>query len=107
MSLSKQHPKLVALTALAFLFAPAVGFAGDAAKGKDAYVANCTSCHNRDPSKVGSTGPAITGSSPALLEAKILRRSYPPGYVPKRKSTAMPEYLRLKQAIPHFAAYLQ
>ncbi|MFQ5850728.1 MAG: c-type cytochrome [Candidatus Binatia bacterium] len=76
-------------------------------RGRRLYLLNCTSCHNRDPSKQGATGPAVKGSSEALLEAKILRGSYPPGYVPKRRSSSMQRYPYLKKAIPDIAAYLR
>lgn len=78
----------------------------NADRGRRLYLINCLACHNRDPAKNGATGPAIKGSSELLLETKILHRSYPPGYVPRRKSSAMPAYPHLKKAIPDLAAYL-
>ncbi len=78
----------------------------DTRRGRGIYLASCAACHNRDPSKAGPVGPEIAGSSKALLEAKILRASYPPGYTPKRKSTLMPAQPYLKSAIPHLAAFL-
>lgn len=79
----------------------------DARRGRGIYLANCVACHNSDPSKDGSVGPAIKGSSQALLEARLLRASYPPGYAPKRKTSLMPAQPYLKSAIPDLAAYLQ
>ncbi|MFQ5917783.1 MAG: cytochrome C, partial [Candidatus Binatia bacterium] len=67
----------------------------------------CLACHNRDPAKNGPTGPPIKGSSEALLQARILHKRYPPGYVPKRKSNAMPAYTHLKKVIPDLAAFLR
>ncbi len=78
----------------------------NADRGRRLYLANCVVCHNREPSKDGPTGPAIAGSSETLLRYRVLSRSYPPGYVPKRKSSAMPTYPHLKKAIPDLAAYL-
>ena len=52
-------------------------------------------------------GPAIKGSSRELLEAKILRGTYPPGYTPKRPSAVMQPMPHLASAIPDLAAYLQ
>lgn len=79
----------------------------NANRGRKLYLINCIICHNRDPSKDGPTGPAINGSSEALIEAKVLRRAYPSGYAPKRKSTAMPAFPHLKKAIPDISAYLR
>ncbi len=80
--------------------------AGDAGRGKSIYLANCAACHNNDPSKDGSIGPAVKGSSRELVEARVLRGAYPPGYTPKRKTVAMPPYPYLKSAIPDLAAFL-
>ncbi len=80
---------------------------GDTRRGKAVYLTNCAACHNRDPSKVGPVGPEINGSSQALLEAKLLRASYPPGYAPKRKSTAMPAQPYLRSTIPDLVAFLR
>lgn len=78
----------------------------NAERGKRVYLAQCTACHNSDPSRDGPIGPAVKGSSEALLEARILRASYPPGYIPKRKTKAMPPQPFLKSAIPDLAAFL-
>jgi mono/diheme cytochrome c family protein len=81
--------------------------AGDPVRGRQIYAANCTACHNPDPSKDGSLGPAIKGSPQELLEARILRAAYPPGYIPKRKTNAMPAQPYLKSDIPDLAAFLR
>jgi mono/diheme cytochrome c family protein len=78
----------------------------DPVRGRRIYVANCTTCHNADPAKEGSIGPAIQGSSQTLLQAKILTGRYPHGYTPKRKTSSMPLYTYLKSDIHHLAAYL-
>ena len=80
---------------------------GDAAKGAELYANVCTACHGGSPSKAGSAGPAIAGSSYELLEAKILRGEYPPGYQPKRGSRAMPPLPYLKDHVADIAAFLQ
>jgi len=80
---------------------------GDARRGRGIYLANCAACHNADPSKVGSVGPAIKGSSRELLEARVLKSSYPPGYVPKRQTSIMPPQPYLKSALPDLAAFLE
>ena len=75
--------------------------------GKRAYVANCIACHNPDPAKDGTIGPALAGSSLALVEARIMRAEYPPGYTPKRDSHLMPAQPFLKNDVPALAAYLE
>jgi mono/diheme cytochrome c family protein len=76
-------------------------------KGRAVYVANCVACHNNDPSKDGPIGPAIKGSPPELIESRVLRTEYPPGYKPKRNTKVMPTFPFLKAEIPYLVAYLQ
>lgn len=77
-----------------------------AKKGKGTFLANCIACHNPDPRLPGSIGPDIAGSSLELLQARVLTRSYPPGYTPKRKSAQMPDFPQLAADIPALHAYL-
>ena len=77
-----------------------------AARGKQVYLAECTACHNSDPAKNGPVGPAVKGSSQELLEARILRASYPPGYSPKRPTSLMPSQPKVASKIPDLAAFL-
>lgn len=79
----------------------------DWARGRAVFVANCVACHNNDPSKDGPIGPAIKGSSRELIEARVLRNTYPPGYKPKRPTKVMPQFPFLKDEIPYLAAYLR
>jgi mono/diheme cytochrome c family protein len=76
-------------------------------RGRAVYVANCVACHNNDPAKDGPLGPALKGSSQELLESRVLRTEYPPGYKPKRDTKVMPTFPFLKTEIPYLAAYLQ
>ncbi|MGH7929696.1 MAG: c-type cytochrome [Candidatus Binatia bacterium] len=76
-------------------------------RGRAVYVANCVACHNGDPSKDGPIGPALKGSPPELLEHRVLRTEYPPGYKPKRNTKVMPTFPFLKSEIKYLAAYLQ
>lgn len=76
-------------------------------RGRAVYVANCTACHNNDPSKDGPIGPANKGSSKELLEARVLSTSYPAGYKPKRPTHIMPQFPFLKDEIPYLAEYLK
>ena len=75
--------------------------------GRRAYMANCIACHNADPRKEGTLGPALAGSPLALVEARVMRAEYPPGYTPKRASSLMPAQPFLKQDVPQLAAYLE
>ncbi|MGH7824546.1 MAG: c-type cytochrome [Candidatus Binatia bacterium] len=75
-------------------------------RGRAVYIANCVACHNNDPSKDGPIGPALKGSSEALLEHRVLRIEYPAGYQPKRNTKVMPTFPFLKSEIPYLAAYL-
>jgi mono/diheme cytochrome c family protein len=84
--------------------APALSEA--ATRGHAVYTQICVACHNPDPALEGSLGPAIAGSSRALLEARVLRAEYPPGHVPKRDSKAMPPFPQLADKIDDLAAYL-
>jgi mono/diheme cytochrome c family protein len=81
--------------------------AGDPAKGRQVWLAQCIACHNADPGKDGAIGPAVKGSSRELVEARVLRAAYPPGYTPKRETKVMPARPDLVAAVPDLAAYLR
>jgi mono/diheme cytochrome c family protein len=78
-----------------------------AERGRQVYVAQCIACHNVDPRQPGAVGPAIVPSSRELLEAKVLKGTYPPGYTPKRPSSVMPPNPALAPEIPNLAAFLR
>lgn len=80
---------------------------GDPNRGRQVYLAQCISCHNPDPSKVGPLAPPIKGASRELLEARVVRGTYPPGYTPKQASTVMQPMPQLASAIPDLAAFLK
>ncbi|HTF32706.1 MAG TPA: cytochrome c [Myxococcota bacterium] len=75
-------------------------------RGRRVYLANCTACHNTDPALPGAIGPAVAGSQRELIEARVLRAEYPPGYTPKRPSHAMVALPHLAGSIDDLAAYL-
>lgn len=75
-------------------------------RGRAVYLSNCIACHNPDPSQDGAIGPANAGASMALLEAKVIHNTYPPGYTPKRDSNAMIPLPHLEKDIPALHAYL-
>jgi mono/diheme cytochrome c family protein len=78
-----------------------------AGRGRQVYLAQCTICHNSDPSKNGPLGPAIKGASRELIEARVLRAAYPPGYKPKRGTAVMQPMPQLASAIDDLAAFLK
>jgi mono/diheme cytochrome c family protein len=77
-----------------------------ALQGKHVYMANCTACHNSDPTRDGAVGPAIAGSSLELVRARVMEAKYPPGYTPKRQSHAMAPLPHLKDQIEALQAFL-
>jgi mono/diheme cytochrome c family protein len=93
--------------------AVAVGGCSDAGlsplaeRGRQTYLAHCVACHNTDPAQLGPVGPALKGSSRELLEAKVLKGSYPPGYTPKRPTTVMVPIPAVAPEIPALAEYLR
>ena len=78
-----------------------------AERGRSVYVQQCIACHNPDPAQPGAVGPAIKGSSRELVEARVLHAGYPPGYTPKRTTTAMVALPHLEGDIDALAAYLK
>jgi mono/diheme cytochrome c family protein len=85
----------------------ATAAAGDPEKGRQVYLGQCVACHNRDPAKDGPLGPAVKGSPPELVEARVVRGEYPTGYTPKRPSKVMPVRPDLAPSIPDLAVYLR
>ncbi len=79
----------------------------EAERGRQVYVAQCTSCHSSDPTQNGPLGPAVKGASRQLLEARLLRGAYPPGYTPKRPSAIMQPMPHLAGSLDDLAAYLR
>ena len=75
-------------------------------KGKLAYVANCIACHNADPTKDGTIGPAIAGSSLALVARACCRPSIRPATRPSATADLMPAQPFLSADVPDLAAYL-
>lgn len=103
--------KAVVLTSVAALFSCTQKPSGPplsplAEKGKRAYIANCIVCHNSDPRLNGAVGPAVSASSLELLQAKIIHGSYPPGYKPKRESSAMAPLPHLKNELEALREFL-
>jgi mono/diheme cytochrome c family protein len=77
-----------------------------AQEGERVYQNVCIACHNGDPTRKGSLGPAIAGSSEELLHARVIEGTYPEGYSPKQPGGVMPRFEYLEPQIPALAAYL-
>ncbi len=77
-----------------------------AERGRQVYQSQCTQCHAPDPSQAGALGPPVKGASQALLEAKVVRGEYPPGYAPKRPTKVMAPLPALAPDIAALTAYL-
>lgn len=77
-----------------------------ARQGRVAYETACTACHARDPGQSGVLGPALAGASLELLEAKVLRGAYPPGYTPKQPTQIMVPLPHVQAELPAIHAYL-
>ena|SRR5687767_7438072 len=78
-----------------------------AERGRQIYLAQCIACHNTDPALPGAIGPEVRGSSRELLEEKIVRGTYPPGYKPKRPTRVMPPQPALAPEINDLTAFLK
>jgi mono/diheme cytochrome c family protein len=76
-------------------------------RGQVVYKSVCVACHDHDPSRPGTVGPPLAGSSAELLRHRVLHGTYPPGYVPKRgDSKLMPQFPHLAGSIDDLAAFL-
>lgn len=83
------------------------GLSPNAERGRQVYLAHCIACHNTDPAKPGPIGPPLKGVSQALLEAKTLKGTYPPGYTPKRPTQIMVPLPAVAPDIAALADYLR
>ena len=78
----------------------------DIEKGRMVYFAYCVSCHNNNPKKTGSIGPAVYGASIDVLAQKIVFGKYPENYSPKITSKIMPLMPHLKKEISNLHAFI-
>jgi mono/diheme cytochrome c family protein len=83
------------------------GLSPEAERGRQVFLAQCSSCHSADPAQNGPLGPAVKGSSRELLEARVLRGVYPAGYTPKRPSAVMQPMPQLAGSLDDLAAFLR
>lgn len=98
---------LVTAAAFAACSEPSTPGGPAAERGRQVYLAQCIACHNPDAALAGPLGPAVKGSSHELLEAKILKGTYPPGYTPKRTTALMPVQPQVAPEIQSLAAFLK
>jgi len=78
-----------------------------AERGRQVYLAHCIACHNTDPAQPGPVGPPVKGSPRELLEAKVLKGAYPPGYAPKRPTKVMVPIPAVAPEIDALTEYLR
>jgi mono/diheme cytochrome c family protein len=78
-----------------------------AQRGRQVYLAQCIACHSPDPGQAGALGPPVKGSSRELLESKIVKGTYPPGYRPKRPTAVMPVQPAVAPEIAALAEFLK
>ena len=86
---------------------PGPALSPEAERGRQVFASQCISCHSSDPAQNGPLGPAVTGSSRELIEARVVRGTYPPGYTPKRPSAIMQPMPNLAGSVDDLAAYLR
>lgn len=78
-----------------------------AQRGRGVYMNVCVACHSADPAADGALGPNLVGTSRELLEWRVVKGSYPPGYTPKRTTGAMPAFPHLAGQIDDLHAFLR
>ena len=83
-----------------------VTLTADFEKGRMVYFANCVSCHNNNPKKLGSIGPEVYGVSIDVLTQKIVYGKYPENYRPKRPSKIMQSMPHLNKEISNLHAFI-
>jgi len=83
-----------------------IALTADTKKGRKVYFVNCVPCHNHNPKKPGSVGPAVYGVSKDVLTKKIVSGKYPENYRPKRKSKIMPSMPHLNKELSNLHAFL-
>lgn len=78
-----------------------------AQRGRGVYMNVCIACHSADPAQDGALGPNLAGTTRELLEWRVLKGAYPPGYTPKRTTGAMPAFPHLAGQIEDLHAFLR
>jgi mono/diheme cytochrome c family protein len=78
-----------------------------AKRGRGVYMNVCVACHNGDPSRDGSIGPSLAGATRELIEWRVVKGEYPPGYTPKRTTNAMPAFPHLAGDVDDLYAFVR
>lgn len=78
-----------------------------AQRGRGVYMNICVACHSANPAQDGTLGPNLVGTTRELLEWRVVRGSYPPGYTPKRTTGGMPAFPHLAGQIDDLYAFLR
>lgn len=73
--------------------------------GEKLYIRNCWSCHS-DP-RVGMMGPELITTPDRVFKPKILTKSYPDGYKPKRSTKLMPTFKLTDEEIEAIVKYVR
>lgn len=80
-------------------------------RGRQLYLSNCTSCHNRDPNVKGPIGPELVDAPLSVMTSKVMTGVYPAalpaGFVPKRKTKLMRKIPKLEKEIPSIHLWIQ
>jgi mono/diheme cytochrome c family protein len=80
-------------------------------KGQKVYLANCISCHNKDPNIKGAVGPEIVDAPMEVMMHKVVTGRYPDklpaGFVPKRDTKLMRKFPKLEADVSAIHAWVQ
>lgn len=81
------------------------------AEGKSVYMANCITCHNKDPNSKGPIGPELKDTPLEVMIVKVRTGRYPvvlpSGFVPKRKTKQMKKLPHLEDKVQAIHAWIQ
>lgn len=75
--------------------------------GKAVYTTTCIKCHNANPTKPGPIGPELYTTPNAVFHTKVPTGTYPQGYVAKRKTKIMPNFLHLTNKVDSLYHYIR